>query len=68
MLSDAVNGDNVKLAAAGLNAPYGAPRFLTLSRLTDLRSALSCLNAPYGAPCFLTAVDDSVGVRARVAS
>ena len=37
-----------------LNAPYGAPCFLTeeLERLN--RAAFPSLNAPYGAPCFLT--------------
>ena len=36
-----------------LNAPYGAPCFLT--QQTDWEMAFSlCLNAPYGAPCFLT--------------
>ena len=38
-----------------LNAPYGAPYFLT-PRLSMVRVFSSpCLNAPYGAPCFLTA-------------
>ena len=39
----------------GLNAPYGAPCFLT--GFTVVASALPArrLNAPYGAPCFLTA-------------
>ena len=37
-----------------LNAPYGAPYFLT-PRLSMVRVFSSpCLNAPYGAPCFLT--------------
>ena len=39
----------------GLNAPYGARRFLTekLHRLAK-DSDLKRLNAPYGARCFLT--------------
>ena len=37
-----------------LNAPYGAPRFLT-GRIRALTSSSSTgLNAPYGAPCFPT--------------
>ena len=43
-----------------LNAPYGAPCFLT-RRLRTSRSSLTCgLNAPYGAPCFLTNLSDAL--------
>ena len=38
-----------------LNAPYGAPCFLTRSCTIRRRSRIQSLNAPYGAPCFLTA-------------
>ena len=41
------------LRAFCLNAPYGAPCFLT-GRLRTTLSSGSGLNAPYGAPCFLT--------------
>ena len=55
MLSDAVL---LWLAAdlwsSGLNAPYGAPCFLT-SPASSRAISRASLNAPYGAPCFLTA-------------
>ena len=38
-----------------LNAPYGAPCFLTEATKPARRDVLLCLNAPCGAPCFLTA-------------
>ena len=37
-----------------LNAPYGAPCFLTGSSMKSAGRSTPCLNAPYGAPCFLT--------------
>ena len=40
--------------SARLNAPYGAPRFLTPRTSTALRHSSSRLNAPYGASRFLT--------------
>ena len=41
-------------AFLGLNAPYGAPCFLTLIRNSCRTPWVTGLNAPYGAPCFLT--------------
>ena len=38
----------------GLNAPYGAPCFLTVQYENEMTLTGQCLNAPYGAPCFLT--------------
>ena len=37
-----------------LNAPYGAPCFLTEITEIENDEPEFCLNAPYGAPCFLT--------------
>ena len=37
-----------------LNAPYGAPCFLTMPNKTVGIAEYIRLNAPYGAPCFLT--------------
>ena len=37
-----------------LNAPYGAPCFLTGGQYTGDTGTITGLNAPYGAPCFLT--------------
>ena len=37
-----------------LNAPYGAPCFLTREDYQSGMSQTWGLNAPYGAPCFLT--------------
>ena len=39
---------------ARLNAPYGAPCFLTGGLLVLEAQGSRRLNAPYGAPCFLT--------------
>ena len=44
-----------RLPYSRLNAPYGAPCFLTLARSTLQVRSHASLNAPYGAPCFLTA-------------
>ena len=38
---------------AGLNAPYGAPYFLTCRTITVFTCSVRCLNAPYGTPRFL---------------
>ena len=38
----------------GLNAPYGAPCFLTFAHVAVPLGRRGGLNAPYGAPCFLT--------------
>ena len=43
------------LSRTRLNAPYGAPYFLTSCRRNGRLGARGGLNAPYGAPCFLTA-------------
>ena len=40
---------------SGLNAPYGAWCFLTVSSSSMRRLSGLCLNAPYGARYFLTA-------------
>ena len=42
----------------GLNAPYGAPCFLTFAHVAVPLGRRGGLNAPYGAPCFPT--DDLV--------
>ena len=44
------------MASLGLNAPYGAPCFLTRT-LSSQSPSSTRLNAPYGAPCFLTPRD-----------
>ena len=41
-------------SASGLNAPYGAPCFLTDKQEESFKARMTGLNAPYGAPCFLT--------------
>ena len=59
MLSDLVFSvwrGGVKLQR--LNAPYGAPCFLTQSESWCDMPKMGGLNAPYGAPCFLTTVID----------
>ncbi len=38
---------------SSLNAPYGAPCFLTYREFPWVDDSM-CLNAPYGAPYFLT--------------
>ena len=42
------------MGVTGLNAPYGARRFLTRAIVGDFTGGIRCLNAPYGARCFLT--------------
>ncbi len=44
----------------GLNAPYGAPRFLTEVARPDGWSVASGLNAPYGAPRFLAMTPETI--------
>ena len=43
--------------AFSLNAPYGAPCYLTDGNLYITALYSPSLNAPYGAPCFLTEDD-----------
>ena len=40
----------------GLNAPYGARRFLTLISTSTSTSTSWSLNVPFGARCFLTRI------------
>ena len=50
----------------GLNAPYGAPCFLTVLVWANLHRLTACLNAPYGAPRFLTSeIADALGISTR---
>ena len=46
-----------------LNAPYGAPCFLTRRRRHRPQCASRGLNAPYGAPCFLTSLFPPIQAR-----
>ena len=46
-----------------LNAPYGAPCFLTEVVPVEVATRLVRLNAPYGAPCFLTQTSRIVASR-----
>ena len=55
MLSDLPSGVLVALLVRiRLNAPYGAPCFLTSAPFTPVAALLSRLNTPYGAPRYLT--------------
>ena len=54
MLSDLNESVRKELGDVGLNAPYGAPCFLTHHRRDSPDGGRARLNAPYGAPCFLT--------------
>ena len=50
------------LCSQSLNAPYGAPYFLThFDMFRDRLVFMINLNTPYGAPCFLTALQPRSG-------
>ena len=54
MLSDFSTPVSPSVTGSGLNAPYGAPRFLTPVACRKPVCGSFGLNPPYGAPCFLT--------------
>ena len=68
VLSDLRSTRSRSSIATSLNAPYGAPYFLTHSRYIRGIQMLSCLNTPYGAPCFLTRKDHQLISRAPARS
>ena len=54
MLSDTRTSAPPQASSSSLNAPYGAPHFLTSNMFEDMIVRRNRLNAHYGAPCFLT--------------
>ena len=67
MLSDLPQGFmQLNKAVTGLNAPYGAPYFMTSTTGLSKNSPSPRLNAPYDAPYFLTGRYDPAAAHAAV--
>ena len=65
VLSDFESGVTVWRHATGLNAPFGAQCFPTVSWLPNGTVEVLCLNAPFGAQCFPTPCGPAMYVQSR---